>query len=121
LNLFKAAVTVIGVLLFMASVAPLAVFSRTVDVSVSYYVDGRSLVIEVSYDAAVSLADARLAFYSGGGLVAEASDPLLEPGETLVVRVPLEDLEADEYMLVFEGRISGLYWFSYEVTMHGLG
>jgi len=121
LNLFKAAVTIIGVLLFVASVAPLAAFSRTVDVNVSYRYDGRHLVITVSYDAAVSLYDARVAIYSGGDLIAEASDPVLEPGESLTLRAPLEALARGEYLVVFEGRISGLYWFSYEVSLSGVG
>jgi len=119
LKLFKAAVAVIGLLLFIASIAPLAVFSRTFDVSVWSQVEGRQHVIIIEYRGAVSLYDVHVAFYSGGKLLAEDRDPRLEPGDALYLRMPVEELASGDYVLVIEGKVAGLYWFRYEVK-HGV-
>ena len=105
--------TMVGLILLLQAGYPLyafAVDSMNGGLTVSYSVEGGDLVVELRYDVRVPLKDAVLKVSASNGKEWSVGDESLEAGESLVLRIPLSELEgADSLRLSIEGSIAGLY------------
>jgi len=116
--------TAVGILLLLQAGYPLyafAVDSMNGGLNVTYSVEGDTLVIKLDYNVRVPLKDAVLRLATDTGKEWSAGDPSLEPGESLVLEVPLAEVEgAARVTLAVEGSIAGLYRTGITIEVEGV-
>lgn len=109
----------VGILLLLQVGYPLyafAVDSINGGLNVAYTVEGDTLVVKLDYSVRVPFKNATITLSTDTGKEWSASDPSLESGESLELRVPLQELEgATRVTLRLEGSIAGLYRAGLEI------
>ncbi len=116
--------TAVGMLLLLQAGYPLyafAVDSMNGGLNVTYTIEDNKLVVTLEYGVRVPLKEAVLKLTTDTGKEWSSSDPSLEPGEKLVLEIPLSELEdVEEVTLSIEGSIAGIYKAGLQINAGGI-
>ena len=111
----------VGIVFLLILAQPLVVFYRHVDnMTISLEQRGPSVIVYLNYSIPVDITDYYFAVYNGLRLLNATSGEALHSGTSLSVEVPAAELGNDT-VIVFRGKIAGLYGFTLRLHKGGGG
>ncbi|MEB3844390.1 MAG: hypothetical protein LRS48_01745 [Desulfurococcales archaeon] len=105
-----------GLIMVVLVAIPLVEFAETADnINIYSYSRGGMLYLEIDYNDTAPLYNYTISLYSGGVLVDRASGQVLENGDVVILKAPLNSFNTENFTLAISGKIYNLYNISIKI------